>query len=205
MANKKQDVRMIFKIGAFLAFIMLGYLGIRSYKNSVERMKINQCTDEIIEIVKNIQERFYNSNEYGEIDYKMVDKFGLFPKRMKKEGFNEVVNSYMGGVDIYYSAYTPDRPKSAFEVSFQGLSQMGCMALLRLNLSDLNSIAVAAFATPTPSGVLDDIYLDTKVTEIKDRSRKFLARNIQFLSDENARNACACKSEDTCSVIWKFR
>ena len=38
---KKQDVRMIFKIGGFLAFIMLGYLGIRSYKQSVEKLKIN--------------------------------------------------------------------------------------------------------------------------------------------------------------------
>ena len=40
--EKKQNVRMIFKVGAFLAFIMLGYLGIRSYKRSVEKLKINK-------------------------------------------------------------------------------------------------------------------------------------------------------------------
>ena len=63
--DKKQNVRMIFKIIAFLAFIMLGYLGIRNYKLSVEKLKINQCTDEIIELVHNIHDIYQNQNDYG--------------------------------------------------------------------------------------------------------------------------------------------
>ncbi len=203
--TQKQNVRMIFKVGAFLAFIMLGYLGIRSYKRSVERLKINGCTEEIITFVKNIQEAYINGRDYGEFDYKTAERLKLFPSSMKKEGFREMVNSYFGGVDVFYSSLSPDNPKGAFEVSFQGISQMGCMALLRLDLSNLNAIAVAGFATPTPSGVLDDIYVDTKPEEIKDRGRKFLARGIMYLSDEKAENACACKSKDECSVIWKFK
>ncbi|MBQ8751086.1 MAG: hypothetical protein IJZ30_05575 [Alphaproteobacteria bacterium] len=203
--EKKQNVRMIFKVGAFLAFIMLGYLGIRSYKRSVEKLKINKCTEEIISLVKNIQEAYFSSTDYGEFDYKTAERMKLFPSNMKREGFREVTNAYMGGVDVYYSSLTPDRNRSAFEVSFQGLSQMGCMALLRLDLSNLNAIAVAGFATPTPSGVLDEIYVDTKPEEIKDRGRKFIARGIMYLSDEKAENACACKSKDECSVIWKFK
>ncbi len=200
---KKQDVRMIFKIGGFLAFIMLGYLGIRSYKQSVEKLKINQCTDQIMELTQNIQEAFRTQREYGEFDYKVANRMKLFPKSMIKEGFKEPVNAYMGGVDLYYSSTSEENNKMAFEISFQGLSKMGCMALMRLNLDDLNIIAVGGYSTATPSGVLDEIYLDTKQSDIKSKN-KFVGKGIQYLSDEKAKNVCNCK-EDVCSVIWKFK
>ncbi|MBR5154479.1 MAG: hypothetical protein IKW58_02005 [Alphaproteobacteria bacterium] len=202
-SKQKQDVRMIFKIGAFLAFIMLSYLGIRSYKKSVEQLKINQCNEQLIEFVQNIQETFRSQRDYGEFDYKVADRLKLFPKSMVKEGFKEKVNAYMGGVDVYYSSSAPDSNKSAFEVSFQGLSQMGCMGLMRLNLSDLNVIAVGAYPSPTPSGVLDEIYLDTKQTDIKGKN-KFIGKGIQYLADDKAKAACDC-SDNVCSVIWKFK
>ena len=62
MPAKKQQIRMIFKLAAFGAFIMLGWLGIRNYKASVEKVKINACIDELSEIVMNVQDRFSNGN-----------------------------------------------------------------------------------------------------------------------------------------------
>lgn len=202
-SKQKQDVRIIFKVGAFLAFIMLGYLGIRSYKQSVEKLKTNQCTEQLMELVQNIQEAFRTQRDYGEFDYKVADRMKVFPKSMVREGFKERVNAYTGGVDLYYSSTSPESNKSAFEISFQGLSQMGCMALLRLNLEDLNIIAVGGYPTATPSGVLDEIYLDTKQADIKGKN-KFIGKGIQYLSNDKAKNACSC-SEDVCSVVWKFK
>ena len=53
--EKKQQVRAIFQVGAWLAFIMLGYLGIRSYKLSVEKLKTNKCIEEIETLSRGIQ------------------------------------------------------------------------------------------------------------------------------------------------------
>lgn len=202
--DKKQDVRMIFKIIAFLAFIMLGYLGIRNYKLSVEKLKINQCTDEIIELVHNIHDIYRNQMDYGEFDYKVADKMKVYPKKMMRQGIREATNAYLGGVDVYYSSTYPDKNKSAFEVSFQGLSKMGCMALFRLGeLEDLGLIAVAAYSNPTPSGVLDEIYLDTKQTDIK-KNNIFIAKGARYVADDRAEKICNCK-EDVCTVVWKFK
>ena len=201
--KKKQDVRVIFKIGAFLGFIMLGYLGIRSYKLSVEKLKITHCTDEIINFARNVQDAYRNQRTYGEIDYKTAEKLRLFPKSMKREGFREFTNSFYGGVDIWYSSTSLDNDKSAFEISFQGLSKNGCISLMKLNLEDIGAIAVAGYGTPTPSGVLDEIYVDTAQKDIKGYN-KFKAKGIQYLANDKAERACNCK-EDVCSVIWKFK
>ena len=55
MSAKKQQVRLIFKLAAFGAFIMLGWLGIRNYKASVEKLKVNACIEELSEIILNIR------------------------------------------------------------------------------------------------------------------------------------------------------
>jgi hypothetical protein len=201
--KKKQDVRVIFKIGAFLAFIMLGYLGIRSYKLSVEKLKINQCTDEVMELAQNIQDAFRNQREYGEFDYKMAENMKLFPRKMRREGFSEMTNAFYGGVDVYYSSLDSVRNKSAFEISFQGLSSFGCKSLLRLDLNGIGLIAAAGYSVATPSGVLDEIYPDTKQTDIRSRNQ-FIAKGIQYLSDDKVDGICNCK-EDVCSVVWKFK
>lgn len=203
---KKQDVRTIFWVISFLGFIMLGYLGLRSYKNSVELLKINGCTEEIIELSMNIQERFRSQLEYGEIDYKKIDAMRLFPKKMYKEGFKEALNSYHGGVDIFYSSLGPSKPKSAFEISFQGLSKMGCMHLFKTDFNSQggdNLIAVGAYPTPTPSGVLDEIYTSTKQSEIKSRNI-YLSSEIRLIAEDKLESLCNC-SKDVCTIVWKFR
>ena len=203
-SKKQQDIRIVFKVGAFLAFIMLGYLGLRSYKQSVEKLKINQCTEEIIELVHNIHDVYNNQHDYGEFDYKVADKMKLYPRKMMRQGILEPTNAYLGGVDVYYSSTYPDKNKSAFEVSFQGLSSMGCMALFRLSeLEELGLIAVGAYASATPSGVLDEVYMDTKQTDIK-ANNIFVAKGARYISDEKAKQICGC-SEDVCTVVWKFK
>ena len=201
--KKKQDVRVIFKIGAFLAFIMLGYLGIRSYKLSVEKLKINECTDEIIDFARNVQDAYRNQRNYGEIDYKTAEKLRLFPKKMKREGFKEFTNAFFGGVDIWYSSTSPENNNSAFEISFQGLSKFGCSSLMKLNLEEIGAIAVGGYNKATPSGVLDEVYESTDQKDIKGYNI-FKAKGIQYLANDKAEKACNCK-EDVCTVVWKFK
>ena len=67
--EKKQQVRAIFQVGAWLAFIMLGYLGIRSYKLSVEKLKTNKCIEEIETLSRGIQFYFQGQRDYGEFNY----------------------------------------------------------------------------------------------------------------------------------------
>lgn len=95
--EKKQQVRAIFQVGAWLAFIMLGYLGIRSYKLSVEKLKTNKCIEEIETLSRGIQFYFQGQRDYGEFNYKQAVSFKLIPKDMFKEGFTEATNAYMGG------------------------------------------------------------------------------------------------------------
>ena len=104
--EKKQQVRAIFQVGAWLAFIMLGYLGIRSYKLSVEKLKTNKCIEEIETLSRGIQFYFQGQRDYGEFNYKQAVSFKLIPKDMFKEGFTEATNAYMGGVDFFYSSLT---------------------------------------------------------------------------------------------------
>ncbi|MBR5598787.1 MAG: hypothetical protein IKW39_01970, partial [Alphaproteobacteria bacterium] len=166
--------------------------------------KTNFCIEEIIEIVQIIKEVHEKERDYGEFDYKIATKLKIFPKRMNKEGFSEPVNSYMGGVDLYYSSLSDVQPRSAFEVSFQGLSKFGCVHLMKTGgLIDIGLIAVGGFSTPTPAGVLDEVYGDTKQEDIK-KANIFKAQNVMYVSDDKINNACSCK-EDVCSVVWKFR
>lgn len=202
--EKKQQVRLIFKLGAFGAFIMLGYLGLRSYKASVEKLRINACSDEIIELVMNIHDRLDVTGNFSGLDYNTAVSLNLFPRKMKKEGYREYINSYYGGVDIFYSPRDKDDKDKAFEISFQGLSQDGCIGLLRLNFDRTSGlIASAGYSVATPSGVLDEVYLGSKPEEIKKRNI-FLENTAAYASDEQLEAACACK-ENTCSVVWKFR
>ena len=202
-ADKKQQVRLIFKLGAFGAFIMLGYLGLRSYRASIEKLRINECTDEIIELVMNIQDRLGRTGNYAGLDYNAVSQMNLFPKRMKKEGYREYVNAYFGGVDIFYSPREKGTTNDAFEISFQGVSSTGCKGLLRLNWEGDSLIATAGYSVATPSGVLDEVYLSTKPEEIKKRN-VFKGTAAMYASDDTLDAACACK-ENTCSVVWKFK
>lgn len=203
--QKKQNIGLIYKLGAFLAFLMLGYLGIRGYKDSVERLKINGCSDEIRELIMNIQDRFRGTRDYGTLDYKQAASMRLFPKSLMKDGYTEPVNSYNGGVDIYYSATSPEKNNGAYEISFQGLSQQGCIALMRLVLDDgtgQDYIAVAGYGTATPSGVLDEVYGDTPREKLK--KNVFKSTEVIYTDINLLKNACSCK-ELTCTVVWKFK
>ena len=101
---KKQKVGALYKIAGFIAFIMLGYLGIRGYKASVEKLKINGCVDQISELVRNIQQAYRNEYDYGTLDYAQAVSLRLIPQSMFKDGSREALNSFMGGIDIYFSA-----------------------------------------------------------------------------------------------------
>ncbi len=193
---------MVFKLAAFGAFIMLGWLGIRNYRASVEKMHVNKCIEDINEIVLNVQDKF-NSGKYDGLDYKMAANLQIFPKRMFREGSREALNSYMGGVDIFASPLGEGMYDRAWEVSFQGLSQTGCIELIRMNWSGPMLVAVAGYGQPMPSGVLDTIYPETKQDDIKQRNI-FKGNLAPFIDDYRLEEACCCDG-NYCSVVWKFR
>ncbi|MBO5038316.1 MAG: hypothetical protein J6C85_02515 [Alphaproteobacteria bacterium] len=199
---KKQKVGLIYKVAAFVAFLFLGYLGIRSYKESVEKLKINGCIDELGEIVRNVQDMMgRNASGYKGLDYNLAVSLQFFPKQMFREGFNEAVNTYLGGVDLFYSSLGEGNVDGAYEISFQGLSSMACKALIKLKFDTL--IAVGAYPSATPSGVLDEIYLSTDPKDIKSRYI-FKSEQTGFISENVLDDVCGC-SDDTCTVVWKFR
>lgn len=204
MAAKKQQVRMVFKLIAFGAFILLSYLGLRSYKRTVEMTKINGCIEEIAEISRNIQEKYVNQCNYENLDYKRAVILNVFPKAMFKEGFKEAVNSFNGGVDMFYSPLSESDVAGAFEISFQGLSEYACQYLIRMKLDGENLIAVAGYPVATPSGVLDMVYSNTEQSDIK-KHNIFRGNVAQFISDDQVKDVCQCYSGDTCTVVWKFR
>ena len=204
--GKKQQVRTIIWIIAFLGFIMLSYLGIRSYRISVEKMKINQCREDLIEIVMNIQDKYRNQRNYGEFDYNKAVTMKVIPKRMFHTGIKDAVHSYMGGIDFFYSSLDIYSPYSAFEVSFQGISKMACMELFKMDWGTNSGdtlIAVAAFTSPTASGQLDEIYPGTKQVDIK-KKNIYMANDARFIADDKLDSICNC-SGDKCSLVWKFR
>lgn len=206
--EKKSDIRVIFKIGAFLAFIMLGWLGLRSYRLSIEKMKTNKCIEEIFNLSNNIRDAYANQRgEYGEIDYKTVESLRLFPKTMlNKEGIREATNSYLGGVDIYYSFSDENRRKGAFEISFQGLSSFACENLIKMDWGDqVNGmvIAVAGYSNATPAGPLEYIYPHMEQSDVKQRNI-FIAKYAKNASTDKIKSACSCDG-DFCSVVWKFK
>lgn len=196
---------MVFKVAAFGAFIMLAYLGLRSYRQAVEKLKIDGCIEEIIELSMSIRDRFPN-NDYENLDYNLANKLNLFPKRMTKEGYREKINAFFGGVDLFYSSLGEGSSTKAFEVSFQGLSSWGCKELIKMDWDggmQTNLIAVAGYASATPSGVLDSIYPETKQEDI--RQQNIYKGNVaRFVSEDKLDYACSC-GDDTCTVVWKFR
>ncbi len=205
-AAQKQQVRLVFKLLAFGGFIMLSYLGIRSYRNAVEMTKINICIDQISEISRNVQEKYMNSRGYDGLDYKRAIALNVFPKNMFKDEFKEAVNAYNGGVDLFYSSLGKEQPVGAFEVSFQGVSDMACIHLIRMNWDggmQTNLIAVAGYASAMPSGVLDEIYPGTDQNTIK-KNNIFKGNVARFADDYTLEDICRC-SDDTCTVVWKFR
>lgn len=206
MAKSKQKIGTIYKIGGFLAFLMLGYLGIRSYKHSVEQLKTNGCIEEIGSLVANIQNAYLSQTSYKGLDYKSAVTMKLIPRKMFREGFNEATNSYIGGVDLYPSSLIDEDDNKAFEVSFQGLSSTGCVNLMRMPWDEgqnIAFIAVAGYPSATPSGVLDLILPATPQDEIK-KKNIFKSSEVRLVGLDKIEAACACP-QDTCTVVWKFR
>lgn len=204
--SAKQNVRTIYKLGAFLAFLMLGYLGIRSYRLSVEQLKTNGCINEIGDLVANIQNAYLSQTSYKGLEYKTAVAMKLIPQNMFKEGFKEAVNSYLGGVDLYQSSLNAEDDYKAFEVSFQGLSSIGCVNLMRMPWDEgqnISFIAVGGYGSATPSGVLDLILSDTPQSEIKNKNI-FKSSEVRLVDIEKIEAACNCP-QNTCSVVWKFR
>ncbi len=204
--EKKQKVRAFFQVGAWLAFIMLGYLGLRSYRLSVEKFKTNTCIEEIGSLARNIQYQFRNQHGYKDFDYKQAVSVRVIPESMFRKGFQEVTNAYFGGVDFFYSSLDKSSPNGAFEISFQGLSSYACVELVRMkwDSNDMSFlIAVAGYSSPVPSGVLDEIYPSTPQKDIKSRNI-FKANEAPYVALDKLESICGCKSE-TCSVVWKFR
>ncbi len=203
---KQQQIGVIYKIGAFLAFIMLGYLGLRGYKNSTEKLKINGCIEEVGAIMSATQKAYARQHNYYPLDYKQAISLNIIPRKMFRPGFTEAVNSYLGGIDLFYSSGNVENDNKAFEISFQGLSSMGCKALMRIHWTEGEQgdfIAVGGYSTPTPSGVLDDVLQGTQQNKIKKRN-VYVASEVRYLSDDKVNAACGCK-EDNCTVVWKFK
>ena len=206
MATSKQKIGTIYKVGAFLAFLMLGYLGIRSYRVSVEQLKTNGCINEIGDLVANIQNAYLSQNSYKGLDYKTAVNMNLIPKKMFREGFKEAVNSYMGGVDLYQSSLNVEDDYKAFEVSFQGLSSTGCVNLMRMPWDEgqnISFIAVGGYPSATPSGVLDLILVATPQEEIK-KKNIYKSSEVRLVGIDKIEALCNCP-KDTCTVVWKFR
>lgn len=206
MAEKTQQIRLIYKVAAFLAFILLGYLGLRSYRLSVEKLKVNACIEEVGELVANIQQVYSSTKSYKDFDYKTAVSLGIIPRRMFKEGISDAVNSYIGGVDMFYSSLFEENDNKAFEISFQGLSSFGCRELMRIDWSDGQGndfIAVAGYPNPMPSGVLDGILYNQKQEDIV-QSNIFKATNVRFVGLDKIANACKCDAYN-CTVVWKFK
>lgn len=202
----KSQLKIISFIGVFIACIMLGYLGMRNYKVSVEKLKTNKCIEEITKIVLITKERFRNQNSYGNLDYNEAVKLNLFPSSMLKNNYGEAMHSYKGGVDIYYSSISKEKENSAFEVSFQGLSSYACEKLIQVDFNAYGGdilIAVGGYSTSMPSGTLSEIYLDTKQRDINNKN-VFIASEIKYIPQEQLENVCNCQ-KNTCTVIWKFR
>lgn len=195
----------LYKLAAWLAFLMLGWLGIRGYKNSVEKLKTDMCIDQVLEIMHNVMGLYADKNDYGELDYKMAFTHKLLPDKMFKQDVNEARNPYGGGVDLFYSASSEDMHNGAFEISYQGLTSDGCKILLRTDWGrgeETTLIAIGGFPTAQPSGVLNDIYYGMKQSDIKN-SHIFVGNEGHLVSTDKTDKACACSS-DTCSVVWKF-
>lgn len=206
MAGAKPKVGLIYKVAGFLAFLMLGYLGLRGYRLSTEKLRTNACIEEAHELVRNIQYAYRNELTYETLDYQAAATLKLIPKTLFKEGYREAINSYLGGVDMFYSSLFEEEDKKAFEVSFQGLSQYGCGALMRMpweGSDNISYIAVGGYSVPTPSGVLDAITPNTKQEDIKDK-HIFRPSYVRYASDARINEVCACK-DNTCTVVWKFR
>lgn len=206
MAEKKQNVRLIYKVAGFIAFILLGYLGLRNYKLSVEKLKVNSCIEEVGELVSNIQRIYSAAHNYKDFDYNMAVTLGIIPQKMFREGIHDAVNSYIGGVDFFYSSLFEEDDNKAFEISFQGLSSFGCQQLMKIDWSDGQGgdfIAVAGYANPTPSGVLDTILYNDKQEDIS-LPNVFKGTNVRYAGADKIANACRCDGNN-CSVVWKFK
>jgi len=198
--------RLIFKLGGFLAFIMLSYLGIRGYKTSVEKMKLNGCVEEIGELVRNVHQAYRSEYDYGSLDYEQAVKMRLIPQKMFKSGSKDALNSFKGGIDIYYSSLHEKNDNKAFSVSFQGLSANACKYLLKMPWDEgqnITMIAVSGFPIAQPSDVLNRIYTITTQKNIKSFNI-FKSDYVANITQEELDKACSCQ-KNTCSVVWKFR
>lgn len=203
---KGGDTRLIFKLGGFLAFIMLSYLGIRGYKASVEKLKINGCIEEVSELVRNVQYAYRSEYDYKTLDYERAVKMRLIPQKMFSRGEKDALNSFKGGMDIYYSSLHEKNDDKAFSVSFQGLSSNACKYLVTMPWDEgqnITMIAVGGFPIAQPSDILNRVYTMTKQKDIKSFNI-FKSDYLSHVTMDELNRACSCQ-KNTCSVVWKFR
>ena len=156
--EKKQKVRAVFQIGAWLAFIMLGYLGIRSYKLSIEKLKTNACIEEIGTLARTIQMYFQNQRNYGEFNYKQAVDFKLIPENMFREGFKEATNAYVEQVKELTEVL-----RKVAEQSQRLTRDSEEMENMNRTLTGINSLyEIQLRSVSSQVGTIDDINAQTK-------------------------------------------
>ena len=130
---------MIEMLGVLAIIGVLSVGGISGYSKAMAKYKINQCLDQISNLIINIRSTFANQTDFTGATTANVIALGIATGDMLNAQGNALVNPFNGAINVQPTA----AGATSFEISYAGLDTSACQ-----------NIALADWGSAASSGLI---------------------------------------------------
>lgn len=130
---------MIEMLGVLAIVGVLSVGGISGYSKAMGKYKINQCLDQIANLIINIRSTFSNQTDFTDATTANIIALGIATNDMLNAQGNALVNPFNGAINVQPTA----AGAASFEISYAGLDTSACQ-----------NIALADWGAAASSGLV---------------------------------------------------
>ena len=171
---------MIEMLGVLAIVGVLSVGGISGYSKAMGKYKINQCLDQIANLIINIRSTFANQTDFSGATTANIIALGIATNDMLNAQGNALVNPFNGAIAVQATA----GGAASFEITYAGLDTSACQ-----------NIALADWGSAASSGLVS--------IKINNTAYNWAAGNLP-ISVANAAASCINAGNGN-SITWTYR
>lgn len=152
--KSEQSGRSMVEMLGVLAIIgVLSVGGIAGYSKAMAKYKTTQTLDQLSMLTANIRTAFSGATSYAGLNTENARKWGLASSDMNSSKANELVNPFMGNVEVG-AAKANGVDNMGFVIQYEGLPRDTCVTIATAGWGEgFSGVAAGADTLPTEASV----------------------------------------------------
>ena len=202
--NDQSGRSMVEMLGVLAIIGVLSVGGIAGYSKAMTKFKINKTMDQVSMLVANIRTLYSGQRNYSGLDNATAINFGIIPNEMYSSA-SKIVNAFNGEVTIAAAAGNVVAgaggtvyANKAFQIVYNGLSKEACVSIAS---ADWGTGAASGLVGMSISGATQG---STDVPTYSTYNSGTVTTDLPIALSQAATN-CACETNPTCSVSWRYQ